>query len=124
MLLVRDRYCGSIRFLKHDLEALDVPFQRLPETMNITDISDKLLMRYPALRAEGNRELQVKDWLAFAIGEYYRSNKIELLMRTNGDASTLGNYMDQAWIDAGKLYGIRTPQMDLIADIFIITHYL
>ena len=29
----------------------------------------------------------------------------------------MGSYMSQAWRDAGELYGIRTPQMDQIADV-------
>jgi galactokinase len=39
------------------------------------------------------------------------------LLRENGTAATLGSYMDQAWRDAGELYGIRTPRMDQIADL-------
>ena len=61
--------------------------------------------------------MRFKDWLAFARGEFERSQEVQVLLHANGDGVTLGSYMDQAWRDAGELYGIRTPQMDEIANL-------
>ncbi len=61
--------------------------------------------------------MRINDWLAFARGELQRSQEVQVLLQANGEAITLGSYMDQAWRDAGELYGIRTPQMDRIANL-------
>ena len=89
----------------------------LPDVLAVAELSDELMRKYPALHAADGVELRIKDWLAFARGELERSQEVQVLLYANGEAETLGSYMDQAWKDAGKLYGIRTSQMDLIADV-------
>ena len=89
----------------------------LPDILGVDEVPNEVMRKYPALQAAGDTELQIKDWLAFARGEFERSQEVQVLLHANGDASTLGSYMDQAWRDAGELYGIRTPQMDEIANL-------
>lgn len=88
----------------------------LPDVLNVAEVSNEVMRNYPALHAASEGELKINDWLAFARGELQRSQEVQVLLHANGEAATLGSYMDQAWNDAGELYGIRTPQMDLIAD--------
>jgi galactokinase len=88
-----------------------------PDVLGVADISDEVMKKYPALHSAGEGELRIKNWLAFARGELQRSQEVQVLLHANGDAPTLGSYMDQAWRDAGELYGIRTPQMDQIAEL-------
>ena len=89
----------------------------LPDTRGVAELSEDMMKKYPALQAAGDVELRIKDWLAFARGEFERSQEVQVLLHANGDGVTLGSYMDQAWRDAGELYGIRTPQMDEIANL-------
>ena len=89
----------------------------LPDVLDVADVSDDVMRKYPALQAAGKGELQIKKWLAFARGELQRSQEVQVLLHANGEAFTLGSYMNQAWRDAGELYGIRTSQMDQIADL-------
>ena len=86
----------------------------LPDVLNVVEISAEMMRKYPALQAAGDTQLRIKDWLAFARGEFERSQEVQVLLHANGDAPTLGSYMDQAWRDAGELYGIRTPQICLL----------
>ena len=88
----------------------------LPDVIDVDELSDELMKKYPALHAANEGELQINDWLTFARGELQRSQEVQVLLHANGEAATLGSYMDQAWNDAGELYGIRTPEMDLIAN--------
>ena len=88
----------------------------LPDVIDVAELSDELMKKYPALHAANEGELQINDWLTFARGELQRSQEVQVLLHANGEAATLGSYMDQAWKDAGELYGIRTPEMDLIAN--------
>ena len=89
----------------------------LPEALSVAELSEEMMKKYPALQAAHDVELRIKDWFAFARGEFERSQEVQVLLHANGDAATLGTYMDQAWRDAGELYGIRTTQMDQIADL-------
>ena len=89
----------------------------LPDVLDVAEISIEMMRKYPALQAAGDTQLRIKDWLAFARGEFQRSQEVQVLLHANGDGPTLGSYMDQAWRDAGELYGIRTPQMDQIAEL-------
>jgi galactokinase len=89
----------------------------LPDVLGVADVSDEVMRKYPTLHSAGEGELRIKNWLAFARGELQRSQEVQVLLHTNGAATTLGSYMNQAWRDAGELYGIRTPQMDQIADL-------
>ena len=89
----------------------------LPDLLDVSEVSDDIMRKYPALQAAGEGELRINDWLAFARGELQRSQEVQVLLQSNGDMITLGSYMDQAWSDAGELYGIRTPQMDQIANL-------
>ena len=89
----------------------------LPEILSVDEVPNEVMRKYPALQAAGDIELRIKDWLAFARGEFERSQEVQVLLHANGDGVTLGSYMDQAWRDAGELYGIRTPQMDEIANL-------
>ncbi|MDE0708365.1 MAG: hypothetical protein OSB33_05390, partial [Candidatus Poseidoniales archaeon] len=91
--------------------------EKLPDVIGVSSLPSELLRKYPTLQASDGIELQIKDWLAFAHGEYDRAHEIQILLQADGEVATLGSYMDQAWRDAGELYGIRTPQMDLIADV-------
>jgi galactokinase len=96
---------------------LENPAEELPDVLSVTEISGDVMRKYPALQAAGDGELRVKDWLSFARGEFDRSQEMQVLLHTNGEVATMGSYMNQAWRDAGELYGIRTPQMDRIADV-------
>jgi len=89
----------------------------LPEALSVGELSEEMMKKYPALQAAHDVELRIEDWFAFARGEFERSQEVQVLLHANGDAATLGTYMDQAWRDAGELYGIRTTQMDQIADL-------
>ena len=89
----------------------------LPDVLSISEISADVMRKYPALLAAGEGELKIKDWLSFAQGEFDRSQEMQVLLQANGEVVTMGSYMNQAWRDAGELYGIRTPQMDRIADV-------
>ena len=89
----------------------------LPDVLDVADVSDEVMRKYPALQAAGEGELRINDWLAFAHGELQRSQEVQVLLQARGEVATLGSYMDQAWRDAGELYGIRTPQMDQIANL-------
>ncbi len=95
---------------------VDYP-DNLPDVLDVAEVSEGVMRKYPALHSSIDVELQLNDWLAFARGELERSQEVQVLLHANGEAETLGSYMDQAWRDAGELYGIRTPQMDLIADV-------
>ena len=98
-------------------QLLENPVEELPDVLSITEISEGVMRKYPALQAAGEGELKIKDWLSFAQGEFDRSQEMQVLLHTNGEVATMGSYMNQAWRDAGELYGIRTPQMDRIADV-------
>ena len=98
-------------------QMLENPEEEMPDVLSITEISEDVMRKYPALRAAGECELRIKDWLEFAQGEFDRSQEMQVLLHTNGEVDTMGSYMSQAWRDAGELYGIRTPQMDQIADV-------
>ena len=89
----------------------------MPDTLGVAEVSDDIMRKYPALHAAGDIELRIKDWLAFARGEFERSQEVQVLLHANGYAATLGSYMDQAWRDAGEMYGIRTSAMDEIANL-------
>ncbi|MDP6324968.1 MAG: hypothetical protein QF684_05330, partial [Candidatus Thalassarchaeaceae archaeon] len=89
----------------------------LPEALSVGELSEEMMKKYPALQAAHDVELRIEDWFAFARGEFERSQEVQVLLHANGDAATLGSYMDQAWRDAGELYGIRTTQMDQIGDL-------
>ncbi len=91
--------------------------KNLPDILNVSCLPDELMQKYPTLQTATGVKLQITDWLAFARGELERSQEIQILLQADGDIATLGGYMDQAWRDAGELYGIRTPQMDLIANV-------
>ncbi|MDE0574633.1 MAG: hypothetical protein OSB32_03530 [Candidatus Poseidoniales archaeon] len=90
--------------------------EKLPDALNVAEISENVMRKYPALHAADGVKLRINDWLVFAQGELQRSQEIQVLLHANGEAATLGSYMDQAWKDAGELYGIRTPEMDLVAN--------
>ncbi len=98
-------------------QLLENPAEELPDILSVTEISEDVMRKYPALQAAGQGELRIKDWLGFAQGEFDRSQEMQVLLHTNGEVATMGSYMNQAWRDAGELYGIRTPQMDQIADV-------
>ena len=98
-------------------QLLENPGEELPDVLSVTEISEDVMRKYPALQAAGEGELRIKDWLSFAQGEFDRSQEMQVLLHTNGEVATMGSYMNQAWRDAGELYGIRTPQMDQIADV-------
>ena len=98
-------------------QLLENPGVELPDVLSVTEISEGVMRKYPALQAGGGGELRIKDWLSFAQGEFDRSQEMQVLLHTNGEVATMGSYMNQAWRDAGELYGIRTPQMDQIADV-------
>ncbi len=98
-------------------QMLENPAEEVPSVLSITEVSEEIMRKYPALKAAGHVELRIKDWLDFAQGEFDRSQEMQVLLHTNGEVSTMGSYMNQAWRDAGELYGIRTPQMDQIADV-------
>ena len=98
-------------------QLLENPGVELPNVLSVTEISEDVMRKYPALQAAGEGELRIKDWLSFAQGEFDRSQEMQVLLHTNGEVATMGSYMNQAWRDAGELYGIRTPQMDQIADV-------
>ena len=52
------------------------------------------------------------------MAEFRRSWDVVRLIAGGGErVSELGDSMNQAWIDAGELYGIRTSQMDMIANL-------
>ena len=89
----------------------------LPDLLDVSEVSDDVMRKYPALQAAREGELRINDWLAFARGELQRSQEVQVLLQSNGGMITLGSYMDQAWSDAGELYGIRTPEMNQIADL-------
>ena len=89
----------------------------LPGALSVAELSEEMMKKYPALQAAHDVELRIEDWFAFARGEFERSQEVQVLLHSNGDAATLGSYMDQAWRDAGELYGIRTTQMDQIGDL-------
>jgi len=98
-------------------QMLENALDDLPDILGVSEVADDIMRKYPALQAAGDGELRIKDWLAFARGEFERSQEVQVLLHANGDAATLGSYMDQAWRDAGELYGIRTSQMDEIAEL-------
>ena len=98
-------------------QMLENPLDDLPDILDVSEVADEIMRKYPALQAAGDGELRIKDWLDFAHGEFERSQEVQVLLHSNGDAATLGSYMDQAWRDAGELYGIRTSQMDEIAEL-------
>ena len=89
----------------------------LPDVLSVDEVPNEVMRKYPALQAAGDTELRINNWLAFARGEFERSQEVQVLLHANGDVATLGSYMDMAWRDAGELYGIRTPQMDEIANL-------
>jgi len=89
----------------------------LPGIIGVDEVPNDVMRKYPALQAAGGAKLRIQDWFAFARGEFERSQEVQALLHANGDAATLGSYMDQAWRDAGELYGIRTPKMDEIANL-------
>ena len=70
----------------------------LPDVLNVVEVSAEVMRKYPALQNAGDTQLRIKDWLAFARGEFDRSQEVQVLLHANGDAATLGSYMDQAWI--------------------------
>ena len=95
-----------------------VPIEQVPEVVNVADIGNQMMKRYPALHARGDWDLRVRAWLEFAISEYGRSWEVaETMVKGTDSVGDLGQCMNQAWDDAGELYGIRTPQMDMIADL-------
>ena len=98
-------------------QMLENPLDDFPDILDVSEVADEIMRKYPALQAAGDTQLRIKDWLAFARGEFQRSQEVQVLLHANGDGPTLGSYMDQAWRDAGELYGIRTPQMDQIAEL-------
>ncbi len=96
----------------------DVPIQQLPSVVNISDIENRILKNYPALQSHGDWDLQLQDWMGFAAAEYRRSwDVVRLMTDEMGRVQELGDCMNQAWNDAGELYGIRTSQMDMIANL-------
>ena len=100
-------------------ESLDsVPIPQIPDIVNISDIDNRIMKNYPALQLRGDWELRLQDWMEFAMAEYRRSWDVVRLIAGGGErVSELGDSMNQAWIDAGELYGIRTSQMDMIANL-------
>jgi len=90
---------------------------RLPEIVNISEIGNDMLKHYPALHSHGNWDLHIQDWLRFSIAEYNRSWEVVHLMGGDEGLQELGTCMNKAWDDAGDLYGIRTSQMDMIAEL-------
>ncbi|MDG1525397.1 MAG: hypothetical protein P8Q90_04945 [Candidatus Thalassarchaeaceae archaeon] len=98
-------------------QMLENSTKEVPDILSVTEISDDVMRKYPALLAAGDGELRIRDWLDFARGEFDRSQEVQLLLHTNGDVATMGSYMNQAWRDAGESYGIRTPRMDRIAEV-------
>ena len=96
----------------------EVPIEQIPEVVNVSEISNQMMKRYPALHTRGDWDLRARAWLEFAVSEYGRSwEVVEAMAEGTDSVGQLGQCMSRAWEDAGELYGIRTSQMDKIADL-------
>jgi len=95
----------------------------LPETLTIYDICQQwpeeqkqFEEMYPDIFSDENMTLRVADRFRFAMREFERCRKMQdLLKDPNCNPKLIGKIMNDAWEDAGELYGIRTQLMDEIA---------
>ena len=98
--------------------------KKLPQTLTIKQICEKwphdgnkFQEMYPDLFSNPNLTIRVADRFRFAMRELERSrNMQDLLKNPNCKPESIGEIMDEAWVDAGELYGIRTQLMDEIAN--------
>ena len=71
---------------------------------------------YPAL-FDVNFEIKIADRFRFAMRELDRSKRMQSILTSgNSTAEQIGSIMNEAWVDAGELYSIRTPEMDILAN--------
>lgn len=95
----------------------------LPEKMSREEIVNRwpnerkmFEKMYPAL-FDINFEIKVANRFRFAMRELERSKRMQsLLTGGNCTAEQIGIIMNEAWVDAGELYGIRTEEMDRFAN--------
>ncbi|HHZ74215.1 MAG TPA: hypothetical protein EYN58_03370, partial [Candidatus Poseidoniales archaeon] len=97
--------------------------EELPEKMSREDITNRWLddcvvfeKMYPAL-FETDFKIKVANRFRFAMRELDRSKRMQSLLTSgNCTAEQIGNIMNEAWVDAGDLYDIRTREMDQFAN--------
>ena len=61
-------------------QMLENPLNDLPDILDVSEVADDIMRKYPALQAAGDGELRIKDWLAFARGEFERSQEVQVLL--------------------------------------------
>jgi len=99
--------------------------QRLPVELTVDGVRDRwpddldgMRARYPLLLANDDLSMRIVDRFRFGMREFQRSRELQALMGSGAlTPDALGGIFDAAWVDAGELYGIRTPEMDRIASI-------
>lgn len=104
-------------------EDIEGAIEELPEKMSRTEITNRWPQDceifekiYPAL-FDIDFEIKVIDRFRFAMRELERSKRMQSILTSgNCTAELIGNIMNDAWVDAGELYGIRTPEMDQLAN--------
>mgnify|MGYP001317980729 CR=1 FL=1 len=96
----------------------------LPEILTINQICEKWPDEktrwgdiYPDLFTGENLEIKISTRFRFAMRELERSREMQnMLKKPRCDPKVIGNIMNEAWVDSGELYGIRTPIMDELAE--------
>ena len=112
------------RLLKNNWYENRIEYEKsLPETLTIKEICEKwpeekerLEEIYPDLFVDADLEIKVSNRFRFAMRELERSKKMQnILKKTTCDPRDVGKIMNEAWVDSGELYGIRTRVMDEFA---------
>ena len=112
------------RLLKNNWYENRIEYEKsLPETLTIKEICEKwpeekerLEEIYPDLFVDADLEIKVSNRFRFAMRELERSKKMQnILKKTTCNPRDVGKIMNEAWVDSGELYGIRTRVMDEFA---------
>ena len=116
------RAMAAREVIPHLIGEAEDEVEGLPEEMTVQALSvrdarlvSRLRPLYPMLFESSEIILRLRDWGRFAHRERGRARRIEALLQDGGRPDQIGAIMDEAWQDAGGLYGIRTDRMDLVA---------